>query len=703
MPNATFGHHPWTVQKLVDDVESGRIRLPDIQRPFVWKNAKVRDLIDSMYRGYPVGELMFWASTNEDNTRTIGDAAKSQAGSMQVIDGQQRVTSLYAVFKSVKVHRDDYSRERITIAFNPLTERFAVPDSAIRRSIEWVQDIREVFDSAISVRRRYLAALKASGAHAIDDQSEDRVEQALSKLEGVKGYVFNVVQIDEGVGRDVVADVFVRINSEGMKLNASDFILTWLSVFWEEGRAQLEDFAKASRFSPAELSKVDDRTVTWTPHNPYLVLDPGQVLRVSVAVGNRRAKLADAYNALRGRDPRTREIVAKLREAELTKLRSGQERVLKPNNWDEFLRVIERAGIRSSSMVTAKNAVIYGYALWLIGRTEFNVPISELREVMARWYFMAQITGRYSSSPETRGQEDLNMLAGLQTSSSAFVAAINTQVDTTLTDDWWRVTLPEDLHTSNAVGPAYTGYVAALTILDADVLLATSKVKDWLSPARTAVKGIEKHHLFPRDHLKTALGVSSTRQINQVANQALVEWSDNIAISSEEPSTYWPAQIEAKSIGAERLGRQMYWHGLPAGWTKMTYDDFLSARRALLAAVTHEGFKMLRNPDYAPADAPQVDEPAPTGLPTFEELVLSGRLPAGTLLSPVDGDRETLAEVTEGGSIIVGERECGTPADAAREDGADAGDGWDYWQAHLGSDPVPIASLRNGPSGAVVS
>src|SRR5699024_8754938 len=112
---------------------------------------------------------------------------------------------------------------------------------------------------------------------------------------------------------------------------------------------------------------------------------------------------------------------------------------------------------RNDSMVTSKNAILFGYAFWLLGRTEFNVPVDELREVMARWYFMAQITGRYSGSAESRGQEDLNRFQGLDRTPETFKTVMDGHVETTLTEDWWNVTLPEDLHTSNTYGPAYTG------------------------------------------------------------------------------------------------------------------------------------------------------------------------------------------------------------------------------------------------------
>lgn len=694
MPD-TFGHHPWTVNDLVRNVSSGQVRLPDLQRPFVWHNAKVRDLVDSMYRGFPVGELMFWVNDDQAHSRAIGTGAKSQTGSMQVIDGQQRLTSLYAVVEGAPVVREDYRQEQIVIAFNPLTERFAVPN-AETKSPEWVQDIRDVFRAPIDARSDYLDRLeKARGVERLDRTVERDVETVLNRLVRVLDYQFQVVQLKGDVDRATVADIFVRINSEGVKLSSSDFILTWLSVFWEEGRHEIEEFARASRFTPGEMSRMDNKTVRWTPKNPYLDLDPGNVLRVVVAVGNHRAQLGDAYNALRGRDPRSREIVPENRERELARLKDGQARVLNPNNWDEFLKVIERAGIRNDSMVTSKNAILFGYAFWLLGRTEFGVPVDELREVMARWYFMAQITGRYSGSAESRGQEDLNRFQGLDRTPQTFKTVMDGQVETTLTEDWWNVTLPEDLHTSNTYGPAYTGYIAALTILDADALLSTLKVKDWIDPGHRPVKGIEKHHLFPRAYLKEHRGYSSVRQINQVANQAMVEWSDNIDISDQPPSTYWPRQVADKDIKDERLQRQMWWHALPPGWTEMTYEEFLPARRRLIAHVTHEGFRKLSDPNYQPqppAARPTQETP---DLPTFEDLVLTGRIAPGTLLAVTDGLTDSIAEVTEDGTILLDETEHTSPDAAAKADGSNDTDGWQYWAIEGQSGLTPLSDLRS--------
>lgn len=694
--SAKFGHHPWSVQDLVSGVDKGTIRLPDIQRPFVWPNAKVRDLIDSMYQGYPVGELMFWQNHDGKHTKAIGGTPKTQDASMQVVDGQQRLTSLYAVLKGLEVWREDYSRERISLAFNPLIGRFEVPTPVIRKQPEWIPDIVDVFKDQIQARYDYLDRLRSDPRQVVDSALERRIEVAIQQLAKLQEYSFQVVQIKEEVARETVAEIFVRINSEGVNLSAADFILTWMSVFWEEGRSELERWARNSRFTPSEVTQILGEKTEWSPKNPYMDFKPGQILRVAIAVGLRRAKLQDAYNVLRGRDPRTRLIVPERRESELGKLKVGQGHAIKGLHWDEFIKVLERAGFRTGEMITSETTVLYSYALWIIGRIDFKVPVDELREVMARWFFMSQITGRYTSSPETRMQEDLNRLDGLPTVAAEFVKVLNGQIDSAVPDDWWRVTLIDNLDTSSGTAPAYVAYIAALNILDADVLLATSKVKDWINPVRRTVKGIEKHHLFPRDYLRTALGITDTKKINQVANFALVEWSDNITISNQPPTAYWPQEVADKKIEQKRRKQQEGWHALPEEWIDLGYDEFLHQRRRLMGKVIHEGFKRLTDANYEPDLTPAETAEVPHELPTFENLVTAGILPAGTLLTPVDSDRNTIAEVTEDGYIQVGEHLCETVDLAAREDHADMGSGWDYWQVHLDGqeEPVLLSDLR---------
>jgi uncharacterized protein with ParB-like and HNH nuclease domain len=137
----------WTVAQLVMSIDTGVLRLPDLQRPFVWPATNVRDLMDSMYRGYPVGELMFWNRAGDDETITIGTSAKSQASTHRIVDGQQRLTTLFVMITGKKVIDDEYRNKNIRISFNPFLERFEVAQPAFDRSPLWVSDISTIFAS----------------------------------------------------------------------------------------------------------------------------------------------------------------------------------------------------------------------------------------------------------------------------------------------------------------------------------------------------------------------------------------------------------------------------------------------------------------------------------------------------------------------------------------------------------------------------
>ncbi len=144
MAGTLFKEITYSLNKLIEDIEMGEIGLPELQRPFVWPNTKVRDLFDSMYRGYPVGYLLFWANGLPENHRQIGINTKQSVPRLLIVDGQQRLTSLFAVLKGIPVTREDFKKENIRIAFRPKDERFEVADAAILRDAEWIYDISQL-------------------------------------------------------------------------------------------------------------------------------------------------------------------------------------------------------------------------------------------------------------------------------------------------------------------------------------------------------------------------------------------------------------------------------------------------------------------------------------------------------------------------------------------------------------------------------
>lgn len=582
MTDTLFKEVHYSLGGLISDIGLGRIGLPDIQRPFVWANAKVRDLFDSMYRGYPVGYFLFWQTGAEGvEAKVIGDAHKQKSPSLLIVDGQQRLTSLYAVIRREAVLRENFEREHIRIAFRPQSGTFAVPDATTERDPEYILDISEVFAQSTSKSiREYMKRLNA--AREVSDDETELVESAIERLASLTNFPFIALELSQQCTEEQVADVFVRINSEGKKLNQSDFILTLMSVFWDDGRAELENFCRAARH-PAPAGQP-------SPFNNIFQPDPDHLLRADVGVAFRRARLEHVYSLLRGKDLATGEVNPTKRVDQFDQLRKAQSRVLNLTYWADFLNIVRSAGYRSGKTISSVNALVFAYQLYLLGRTEYEVESFRLKNAIGRWLFMSLLTGRFTTSPESRMEQDLAALRDLK-SAEEFLVRLETVEAATLTDDYWTKTLPLELSTSSGRSPGLFGFYAAQTLLGARALFSHRAVADLLDPPAQGQKSaLERHHLFPRKYLKKQ-GYEGVREVNQIANYTLVEWDDNIAISDAPPSSYWEKYCDRFST--DEIKQMCQWHALPDGWWAMSYPEFLSARRPLIAGVVRAGYLKL--------------------------------------------------------------------------------------------------------------
>lgn len=672
---------------LVKNIDRGDVALPDIQRPFVWPNRKVRDLLDSMLRGFPVGYLLFWATSAEVGARAIGiDDKDETVPRWLIVDGQQRLTSLFSVFTGHPVVREDYTQSRIRIAFRPHDARFEVADAAIEKDPEFLPDITPLWKDYRLTVNAYLERLEAARG-SIDAELRGTIEDQFDRVRDLRAYPFEVVELDAAMDEENVAEVFVRINSEGVTLNQADFILTLMSVFRDKARKQLEDFARA-----AKLPSVGGAS----PFNWYIQPQPDQLLRVAVAVAFRRAVLRHVYSILRGKDLETGEFSPERREEQFDRLQQAQDHLTNLVHWHEFLQCLERAGFRGSKMISGQNAILYSYALWLIGRVDYGVPLDRLREVIARWFFMAHTTSRYSGSFETRFEADVARLAGVgEGDAEGFVAALDQVIDGVFTADYWTITLPNELATSASKSPALLAYIAALNIHDADVLLSRTKVRSRLDPAITLKKGIERHHLFPRSYLKKALGIRDTKRVNQIANFALVDWSDNIAISDLAPATYWPDQVALKNLDGEHLARALYWHALPDGWERLAFDEFLAERRKRMAVVVRDAFARLADPSYQPSyNDLAISVPAESAPAELRELVDADLLPSGVTIVADAGSSEIVAQVLADGRLYADGDTYDGLVELSEAFGI-TGNPWTAWSADLGEGRVRLAVLRD--------
>ncbi len=656
MSNTLFTKVDYSLSSLTDAIANGQIGLPDIQRPFVWKNVKVRDLFDSMYRGYPVGYLLFWETGAQPGQRQIGTDQKQLAPTRVIVDGQQRLTSLYAVMRGIPVIRDNFTAEKIEIAFNPLDGVFRVPDAAVRRDKRFIPNISAIWDTSSSFRKfcnAYVAGLKDQ-PDGVTEEDIERAETALDRLFALAHFPFTALELSPQVKPEQVSEVFVRINSEGKKLNQSDFILTLMSVFWDEGRKQLEDFSRRARVPG---------TGGASPYNHLFQPSPDQLLRVVIAVGFRRARLSAVYAVLRGRDASNENSEAPSREEQFDRLKAGQAAALNIQYWLDFLRCVSLAGYRSGKIISSEMGIVYAYALYLIGRTEFKVEEHALRKAMSQWIFMSSVTGRFTSSPESQMEFDLARFRSV-TTPEGFIGVIEDICSSTMTADLWTITLPGDLATSSAISPSMFAFFAALNVLDAQALYSAHTVRELMDPATQGTRSsLERHHLFPVGYLKKR-GITDQRDYNQIANYAIVEWGDNGAISDAAPSSYVP-DFE-KRFDSKTLNEMYRCHGLPMGWEAMDFDSFLKARRSLIAGTIREAYEKLSgNTPTAPSplqvsdligsgetDAVEFKSTLRTNLHTGEK---DGRMES-TVLKTIAGFLNTA-----GGTLVIGVSDDGSP------------------------------------------
>ena len=590
MGKELFDNIPSKVEDLLHDVELGRIGLPDLQRPFVWPDSKVRDLLDSMLKGYPVGYIMLWSSPEEyENSKHIGDNEKAyKEPDDLVIDGQQRLTALLAALHGTRVRDKNYRDRTIKISFNPLTREFAVWTQAYERNTEWISSVSSVFEadrdhSVSKFRKSFIRQAnegrRKNGKPELTDEEEDLVEENLNDLLNLGIYTLPTLKINSKADEEDVAEIFVRVNSGGTKLTEKNFIETLLAVFDNEVHSRIDSFCAESRV-PKD----------GTAYNQIIEVDPSHLIRVAVGVGFRRARLKYAYMLLRGKDLKTGITSSKTREENLEKFKRSLDLALNLNNWHAFLNLFGKAGYLKGSIVASTNAVVFSYVLYLIGKYDYKVPPFELNKVITKWIFMSTITGFYTGSTESEVEKQFADLRGV-TTAEGFVAYLESAIETRFTDDFFTYNLPSSLEGSSASSPSWFGYVASLIVLGTPMLFSTSPLAQYFAIGASGKKGaIDKHHIFPKSYL-TKIGYDNDRDRNQIANFTYLDYNTNIEIGDQAPGEYVAAFRER--LGEEGYARTCRDNALPLGFESLEYPEFLAKRRVLMAGTVRKAYERL--------------------------------------------------------------------------------------------------------------
>ena len=579
---------PHPIETLLTWVKSGEIAIPEIQRPFVWAATKVRNLLDSLYRGYPVGYLIAWRNP----TVKLKDGSSS-AGKRVLIDGQQRVTALMAALLGQQVMTKDYEQVNIRIAFNPIEEKFEVANPAITKNAAWIPDVAEVFAPGAS-----LFALVNAYCERNPGTDQDAVFQIIEKLRKITNNHVGVIDLDGDLDIETVTEIFIRVNSAGAELSQADFAMSKIASNESYGGNTLRkaiDYFCHLAVAPEFFVKIKEndktfaatdffRKMEWQRNENDDIYDPSytDMLRVAFTSEFKRGKLADLVALLSGRNFETKQFEESIAEQSFGRLETGVMNFINETHFKRFVMIIRSAGFVDSSLIGSQNALNFAYILYLTLRAQGKPP-ADIEAAVRRWFVMSALTGRYSGSPESTIDFDIRQLheQGFDAYGSAIFAG-------ELSDSFWDTLLSQQMNTSSSSSPYFRVFQAAQVKLgDRGFLSRDIKVLDLI------LNKSDVHHLYPRNHLK-GQGLNRGRY-NQIANYALAQTEINIAIGDKAPAAYFGQMVEQCNGGKMKYGGIVRMDELRANLAEncipesvlsdavSDYDAFLEARRALMA------------------------------------------------------------------------------------------------------------------------
>ena len=556
-----------SVRELVDMIDRGELRLPELQRRYVWPATRVRDLLDSVYRGYPSGAILVWETSEDVPARDFAiDQRESAFGTHKLLlDGQQRLTSLSAVLRGEPLKFRNRVRP-VEIAFNldhpegPPTEvtevedddpfadpsneeelelngngssvqervqnrTFVVASRAVLADPRWVK-VSDIFNPKVP-EWDMLERLVDSPRHP----DYQKYMQRLQRVRKIADYQYVMHVVERGLSYEEVAEIFVRVNSLGMKLRGSDLAMAQITARWPGALDKFDEFAE-------ECEKV------------WFTFDPGLLVRTLVVFATGQSR----FRTVAG-------IRVSTMEESWEKAKDGLRFAI------NFLRA--NAGIEDESLLSSPLLVIPIAVLAVNNRFRFSDD--DERELL-HWLFVANATGHYSrGSSETILDVDLATILRRGGGPRELTELVQQQFGQT------RFTASHFAGRS-ARNPLFqTAYLA----------VKHAGAKDWRSGLAISLTHsgkyhyIQTHHIFPKAITKQF----DPAEVNEIANLAFISGGNNRSISSKAPDVYLPDIVQAR--GSEALTAQ----GIPLDpdlWQLENFRAFLEYRRAELARMVNE-------------------------------------------------------------------------------------------------------------------
>ncbi len=574
------------IETILAWVNSGEIAIPEIQRPFVWDSSKVRDLMDSLYQGYPIGYIIAWRNPNVK----LKDGSLSE-GKKVLIDGQQRVTALTAAILGQYVINNTYQRVKIKIAFNPIEERFEVQNPAILKDKTWLHDISEAINGDLfEIADNYF--------ELNPDVDKKHVRNAFSNLINIPKKQIGLIELSPDLDIETVTEIFIRINSKGVVLSQADFAMSKIAADTENGGNELRkaidyfchlaiapDFYKHIVDNDKEFTKTDYFSkMQWLKTENEDLYDPdyNDLIRVAFTSQFNRGRLSDLVSLLSGRNFETRTFEAEIAQKSFATLKLGVTNFINETNFKRYLMILKSAGFISSKLIRSQNAINFAYIVYLKLK-DLGVNSVDIESYVRRWLVYSILTGRYSGSPESAFDFDIK-----QISNRNFDEILREREEAELSDAFWNASLSQSLDTSVASSPYFHVFLASQVKANDKGFLS----KDVLVSDLILIRG-DIHHLFPKDYLKKN-GLDRSKY-NQIANYVYMQSEINIKISNKPPKDYFELikkqmiennrQVSGLSTEQELL-ENLKMNCVPTEIMQMNiddYQDFLILRRKLMA------------------------------------------------------------------------------------------------------------------------
>ncbi len=595
----------YSVSTVLSWIKAKEVAIPEIQRPFVWESRKVRDLIDSLYNGYPVGYLII----SQSHDLKLRDGSLSR-GQKILIDGQQRVTALMTSMLGKTVLDDEYKERVIKIAYNPFAQGeesvFEVQDQSHIRSKKWIEDISVFF-----VDNFDMWTFVENYCNDNPDMQRNEFAKKVNDVREILTRELGIIELDASLDIETVTDVFIRINSKGSVLSQADYAMSKIAADEKYGGNQLRkaiDYFCHVAVEPSFFHKIKEndtafiesdfgKEMAWLQNDNSSIYDPSyeDMLRVTFVHMFSRGKLKDLVSLLSGRDFEARDYKATIAEESFDKLTEGIMHFMHQYYFEQFVLAIKNAGFISNKLINSQNALDFAYVVFLKLALSNEVEKTEIKRYVAKWFVMSILTGRYSGSPETRMDVDIRNI-----NEKGVVNYLKEIEEADLSDAFWNYGLVQKLETPNSSSPALSAYFAAQIVNgDKGLFSATSTVRDLFGAS-------DVHHIFPKNYLQSTEVLNVRSIYNQVANYTFLDTPVNIKVGNKAPNVYFKEAFDSATesgmvfgspMSLDELKKNMAMNCIPldiVNWDFNQYiHEFLPQRRKLMAAKIKAYYKGL--------------------------------------------------------------------------------------------------------------